>query len=363
MPQFSIIIPCYNQARYLDDAISSIYEQSFSDWEIIIINDGSSDNTIELANKWTSFDQRIILLNQANAGLSAARNTGIKASNGTFISFLDADDKYSPFFLESAYRHLIQGVEVVVCGYIYFNTEGTLFRKISLSEHLNLNDIFTQNLFPVMSLCLNKNLISKIGLFDVTLKSAEDWDFWIRMLRIGVTYSIIPDSLSFYRLSDNSMSKHAFTMYENLKIVAQRACIIDNRIDNNINIDSKVVQQLPFTLRKLLLLCMGVAIMQGKLQDAVSLIMKEKEEFGYDLNPKDFKYMCSYMSFRYRVTSEDLIWVQHELMPIFRNFFNLLPLPGLNKKEAFSNVFYIHRQLINKKKWGFFSPFINRFFC
>lgn len=360
LPEFSIIIPCYKQAHLLGEALGSLSSQTFSDWEAIVIDDGSPDNVVEVVENWIWRDNRIRLLCQKNAGLSGARNAGLEASNGRFISFLDADDKYSPYFLESVYKKLIQGVELVACGYTYFNNFNNLFKHVRLSKHLQFKDILTGNLFPVMSLSFNKSLITKVGLFDTALKSAEDWDFWMRFYRVGVSFSVISDSLSFYRISESSMSRQPFTMYESLKKVALRACASDDRLKNS-TIDLHVVNNLPYTLRRLLLMCMGVAVMQGKISDAITLILKEKEEYKFELRPVDFKNMCSYLSFRYYYTSDDLIWVEQELMPLFKQFIALLPLAEHDKKNALSHIFYVHKKLINKKKWGFISPLINKF--
>jgi hypothetical protein len=106
---------------------------------------------------------------------------------------------------------------------------------------------------------------------------------------------------------------------------------------------------------------MGVAVMQGKIAEAIELILKEKEEYCFELHEADFKDMCSYLSFRYRVTKDDFAWVKKDLKPLFTLFFNALSLPNLDKKKASAHVFKIHRYLMNQKKWGFISPLINQF--
>lgn len=93
MPLISIICPCYNQAQYLDECLQSVLDQTFSDWECIIVNDGSPDNTEEVARKWIERDQRFKYLKQKNKGVSAARNLGIRHAEGNYFQFLDGDDK------------------------------------------------------------------------------------------------------------------------------------------------------------------------------------------------------------------------------------------------------------------------------
>lgn len=102
MPEVSVIIPCYNHGHYLPHAVNSVLAQTFTDWEAIIVDDGSTDNTREVAAQFT--DERVRYVHQENRGLSGARNTGIRAAQGAYLAFLDADDEWEPRFLR-------------VCGY------------------------------------------------------------------------------------------------------------------------------------------------------------------------------------------------------------------------------------------------------
>ena len=361
MPKFSIIIPCYNQAHFLNDALQSLLLQSFTDWEAIIINDGSSDETSLVANELIERDSRIRLVEQENAGLSAARNAGIAAASGLYIALLDADDKYGHDFLQTVFSQLEQGSEMVCCGYTYFNLKGTIHKVVRQSEQLDFKSILTSNLFPPVAVAFNRQLLDRIGMFDTDLKSAEDWDLWIRMFKAGVKLSVIEDAMVYYRISDNSMSRQAFTMYAALNKVAQRACQKDHRLTSCVTTGEHVAVELPQTVKRLLLMCMGVAVMQGKIEQAIELMNQEFGEWGFDLHPEDFKHMCSYLSFRYQVTNEDLIWIQDELMPLFGLFFKKLAWQNLDNKKAFAVVFSIHHKLMIRNKWGFTSPLINRF--
>jgi len=361
LPRFSIIIPCFNQAHFLNDALQSLLSQSYADWEAIIVNDGSTDDTSLVANEWIKRDDRIKLVEQQNVGLSAARNAGIAATSGLYIALLDADDKYGPNFLQSVNTHLDQGFGLVCCGYTYFNTKGTIHRIVRQSEQLDFRSILTGNLFPPVAVAFQRQVLDKTGLFDTELKSAEDWDLWIRMYKVEVKISFIEDTLVYYRVSDNSMSRQAFTMYAALKKVAQRACQKDERFIFSVANVEESADELPATVKRLLLMCMGVAVMQGKIEQAIELMNQEFGEWGFDLHPEDFKQMCSYLSFRYQVANEDLIWIQDELMPLFGLFFKKLAWQNLDNKKAFSAVFSIHHKLMIRKKWGFMSPLINRF--
>ena len=233
MPRFSIIIPCYNQAHFLKDALQSLLGQSFTDWEAIIVNDGSPDDTAVVANAWIGRDSRIRMVEQQNAGLSAARNLGITESSGDYICLLDADDSYGPDFLQTVFSHLELGYEMVCCGYTYFNAKGTIHKIVRQSKKLDFRSILRANLFPPVALAFKRQVLDRTGMFDTGLKSAEDWDLWIRMFKVGVKLRVIEDSLVYYRISDNSMSRQAFIMYEALKNVAQRACQKDHRLSSS----------------------------------------------------------------------------------------------------------------------------------
>lgn len=93
MPFVSVIIPAYNAERWLDDSLGSVLAQSFDDWEAVVVNDGSTDNTVEVASNYANQDKRIRVISQENGGISAARNTGIDNARGRYVFFLDADDR------------------------------------------------------------------------------------------------------------------------------------------------------------------------------------------------------------------------------------------------------------------------------
>ncbi len=121
----SIIIPCYNQAHFLPDAINSLKSQTMGNWECIIVNDGSTDNTTDVAEKLAQTDTRIRVINQANKGLSGARNSGLKAANGEMLQFLDADDMLERDKLKAQveFLHANPDIDIVFGDARYFTTE------------------------------------------------------------------------------------------------------------------------------------------------------------------------------------------------------------------------------------------------
>lgn len=133
-PTISIIIPCYNQQEFIDRCVASVIEQTFTTWECILINDGSTDRTAEIGQKWTEKDSRVKLFNKTNGGLSSARNSGMEKANGTHILFLDSDDrladKNSLFHLAKSIQHETE----VVAGNIYNEFADGSLKKSTLNK-------------------------------------------------------------------------------------------------------------------------------------------------------------------------------------------------------------------------------------
>ncbi len=217
MPTISVIIPCYNHAHYLPDAINSVLAQTYTDWEAIIVDDGSTDNTREVAARFT--DTRIRYIYQENRGLSGARNTAIRAAEGEYLTFLDADDLLTPTFFETCLAVLCADTDLAgVYTRNHFVDEtrnilprvggqalaGTAFRK----------HILEGGFFPVHAVLVRRATIVEAGMFDEQLTSLEDWDLW---LRISARYSLqgIAEPLVFYRVYAGSMSTDAARMHAN----------------------------------------------------------------------------------------------------------------------------------------------------
>ncbi|UZH55641.1 glycosyltransferase [Salinimicrobium tongyeongense] len=200
----SIIIPCYNNASYLDEALESVILQTFVEWECIILDDGSTDDTREVVKKWIKKDKRFKYKYQKNRGVSNARNSGIEQSNGEFILPLDADDKLSTNYLENCFNKMISGNWTVVYGKAIFfgdrSGEMKLVKPI-LSNLLHFNCIHCSGLFK-------KEDWKKIGGYDEKMKFGfEDWEFWINILRRKGKAALADKSFLYYRIKPNSRSE------------------------------------------------------------------------------------------------------------------------------------------------------------
>lgn len=201
----SIIIPCYMQGEYLTEALDSVLKQTHQAWECIIVNDGSPDNTEEVALEWCQKDSRISYLQKENAGLSAARNSGIAVAKAEFILPLDADDKLGYNYIELAlYEFALDStVKVVYCKALKFGTEEGLLSLIPFSLY-NLsrnNMIFTSAMF-------RKKEWERVGGYEVEMIYGwEDWEFWIAVLKDGGNVKRIDEVCFYYRIKSVSMLK------------------------------------------------------------------------------------------------------------------------------------------------------------
>ena len=201
--KISIIVPCYKQAEFLEEALSSVQNQSFDDWECIIVNDGSPDNTAEIAEKWQKLDSRFKYLEQINLGVSAARNFGISQAEGKYILPLDADDKIGENYLECC----LNMIETVDYRIVYGQARcfGDSERKLELGE-------------PTLTNLLEYNRIHNSGLFykedweisngyDINMNFGfEDWELWINILRRGGQAALVEQCVLYYRIKSVSRS-------------------------------------------------------------------------------------------------------------------------------------------------------------
>ncbi len=202
MPTVSVIIPCYNQGEFLIEAVDSVLAQTFSDLEIIIVNDGSTDHsTVELCNSYD--DPRIKVLNTANEGLAAARNNGIEAASGRYILPLDADDKIGPPYISEAVSVIEASPRtgIVYCrAGLFGSVKGDWqLPDYSIEEMLRDNIIFCTALF-------RKEDWRRVGGYDTEMVFGwEDYDFWLSLIETGVGVHRLDGRYFFYRVASDSM--------------------------------------------------------------------------------------------------------------------------------------------------------------
>lgn len=212
----SVVIPAYNYGRFLRDAIDSALAQQHAPLEVIVVDDGSTDETPQILASYA--DPRLRPIRQENAGLSAARNRGIREAQHPFIAFLDADDRWDASFLitvMAGFRELGERVALVATGSQRMTAEGELVvqpKRVSApSSILTFRDFALRNrVFPT-AVVARRSAFEICGDFDTTLRSSEDRDMWIRITsRFDAAY--IDQPLVHIRRHGNNMSKHAARM-------------------------------------------------------------------------------------------------------------------------------------------------------
>ncbi len=226
LPGVSVAISAYNYAKFLPYAVESALQQDYPTFEVIVVDDGSTDNTAEVV---ATFGEKVRYIYQKNAGLSAARNTGIKSARYDFVAFLDADDQFQPTMLRrimEKFATVGEDVGVVACRTSYMSENGVdLQTKMLLDnklEEFSARDFILKNRCSADAVVVRKSVFGVCGDFDTTLRSSEDRDMWVR---IGARYKIllIPDTLLKVRRHGTSMSKHADRMKNNARRVIQKA--------------------------------------------------------------------------------------------------------------------------------------------
>ena len=210
----SVIVPCFNQDNYLDEALQSIANQTHKNWECIIVNDGSPDNTDKIAKQWCESDNRFKYFYKENGGLSSARNFGIEKSNSDFILTLDADDKYHSSFIQKALLILKDKPEIgVVSSWVLRFKNEKEIAVIKPSGKV-LKDFLYDNAANGTSL-FRKKCWEEVGGYDQNMKEGyEDWEFYIRVCSKGWKVEIIEESLFFYRQHEVSMRLTAYKYHD-----------------------------------------------------------------------------------------------------------------------------------------------------
>jgi len=214
MPKVSVIIPTYNRKDIVCETIDSVLSQTCKDYEIIVVDDGSTDDTKSVLAR---YGDKILYIYQENMGLSSARNTGIRNMCGEYIALLDSDDIWFPKKLEKQIQLLEENPDIalVSCRSEVIDSKGTHAGSYKPSNYqsLDFNGLLVANHIVVSSVIVRKNILEDVGLFDETLRSYEDVDLWLRiLLKYKIFYS--EDVLVKYRISPDALSRDMFKIYQ-----------------------------------------------------------------------------------------------------------------------------------------------------
>lgn len=212
MPKVSVIIPTYNRSQYLRNSIDSVLNQSYQDFELIVVDDGSTDDSKEVLSK---FNGRIRYFYQENMGVSAARNKGIREAKGEYIAFLDSDDTWAPEKLEKQMLLFKNKPEVSLQYSFARYKDNDLNYDDIRPRHVskNLQDfLYGDTVLPTPTVILRKYCLDKVGLFDEDLYGIEDYDLWLRIVR-EFNIDFISEVLADVNICSDNLSKNSLKMY------------------------------------------------------------------------------------------------------------------------------------------------------
>ncbi len=225
----SVVIPAYNYARFLETAVRSTLAQRHPALEVIIIDDGSTDSTPDLCHRLRGEFPALRYIRQENAGLSAARNAGIRNANHPFVAFLDADDEWLPEMLETIMAEFSRqpaSVPLVACNSLRVDPAGApVGEKITAprgDRYFTAADILMKTRFMPSCAVVRRGCFAACGEFDTTLRSSEDRDLWIRLATLApVRY--VDRALVRIRKHDANMSRNSDRMRANMRVVRRKA--------------------------------------------------------------------------------------------------------------------------------------------
>ena len=226
MPTVSVIIPAYNVAPYIGETLDSLLTQTFTDYEAIVINDGSTDNTeAAIAPYHEKFGARFVYIKQANGGLTRARNAALGVARGKYVALLDGDDVWLPEYLTKLVGMLESDATLdLVFPNAWFwgspNFSGREFQDVfPASEPVTFERVLRRECYIFGLAMFKRELLEAIGNYDETLGASEDFDLWLRMLRHGCRFGFTREPLVKYRWRADSLSNNSRQLLANLNKV------------------------------------------------------------------------------------------------------------------------------------------------
>lgn len=353
MAYFSIILPVFNGEEFISDSVASVIAQTFEDWELIIVDDGSTDTTALLAERYAKDDSRIKIFTQPNQGLSEARNRGLSLCKGSIIGFLDVDDIYLPECLKTIFDQFGNTeANLIISSYFYFKGSSKLHSHYFSSSVIPFTSFLRGNLAPPVAHFISSVTVRELGGFDITLKSCEDWDFWIRAAKLGAKIHSIPDLLVGYRYVPYSMSRNPGVMYEALTEVSRRAGLPDLRLPANAPFNVAYPLDYPEIQKNHLIRILGVLLHQAKPEKALDLYLLEKDKWNWELKDSDWKKLSSYLSWAYFFEADEIRKLISETKPILIEFFLLLGYKKIEAKKLVEKILSPQIQKMNHHRYG-----------
>lgn len=211
-PLISVIVPAYNASKYINDCVKSVLNQDYQNFELIVVNDGSKDNTLELLNKLADTDERIIVIDKKNGGVSTARNAGLEKARGEYIAFLDSDDTFLENSLSSFISEINDNVDFVICSTreIRLSTQDIVFNRKTFKNKEQINEDFIDFDKYIRKPCANlyrKSIIDKYSIrFPLNISFGEDHIFNLEYLKHAEKAVVISDKIVYnYMILHNGL--------------------------------------------------------------------------------------------------------------------------------------------------------------
>ncbi len=227
-PLVSVIVPAYNVTRYIAEALDSVFAQTFTDYEVIVVNDGCPD-TPNLERVLAPYRERIVYIKQENRGLSGARNTALRAARGRYIALCDSDDAWEPEYLaaQTAIMERDSSIDVLYPNGLIFGDgpgAGRECMDLSPSEgEVTFTSLVTQRCNVTIFVTARRETVVRVGMFDESLRSSEDFDLWLRIVKAGGRIAYHRRVLARYRRRRGSLSSDPVWMCEHILKVLDKS--------------------------------------------------------------------------------------------------------------------------------------------
>jgi glycosyltransferase involved in cell wall biosynthesis len=275
-PAISIIIPAYNIGPFINETLDSVFSQTFSDFEVVLINDGSPD-TEEFERKLEPYRDKIIYIKQENRGAAAARNCGLRLARGSYVAFLDGDDLWAPTYLEEQLKFIEAGNYDLVYADALIVGDSPLAGRTFMETAPSHGEVTTRSLLLgkcnviTSGVVARRQLIIDVGLFDETLRNSHDFELWVRLAKLGARLAYQRKVLLTYRCHEGSLSGDSIN-----KVVRQLRVYERMQQSYNLTLDERAdIRRMVENLNAELELETGkLHLLEGRFDEALSAIKK-----------------------------------------------------------------------------------------
>jgi peptidoglycan/xylan/chitin deacetylase (PgdA/CDA1 family) len=283
----SVVIPAYNAQETIALTLESVIAQTFPHWEAIVVDDGSTDDTLTIAKDFAQKDSRIRVISQKQMGVSVARNTGINNAVYDWLLFLDSDDWILPQHLERLTEAIERNphLDAVYGGWVEVTPDGKSNQQEYSGEPNNLFAALARYCVLAIHCCIvRRSIVLEVGGFDPSLRTCEDWDLWQRIARTGARFGSIPDALAYYQLRVNSASRNTLQMFaDELRVIAT-AHSYDPRVPNPCFAYANGMPTAHLPDVQLHVLCGAAGLLLANEQNALALFNYVKQEHNPGLS-------------------------------------------------------------------------------